>query len=57
MTETKTSVKELTNTELEEIQKLAEQKKEANIVPVELAPEEEQEIKETFENVKDFRTL
>jgi hypothetical protein len=57
MTEVKTSVKEITDEQLKEIQELAEKKQVANIVPVELAPEEAQEIEQTFENVSDFRTL
>jgi len=57
MTETKTSVKALTDDKLQEIQKIASEQKEVNIMPVELAPEETKEIEETFENVKDFRTL
>ncbi len=54
---TETSVKTLTDDKLAEIQKLANEKKEANIMPVELAPEETQEIEQTFANVNDFRTL
>jgi hypothetical protein len=42
---------------LEEVKKLIEEKHEANIVPVELNPEETQQIEETFQNVKDFREL
>jgi len=57
MTEVKTSVKEITEEQLKEIQELAEKKKVSDIVPVELAPEETQEIEKTFENVSDFRTL
>jgi len=54
---TETSVKTLTDDKLQEIQKLALEKKEANIMPVELAPEETNEIEQTFKNVNDFRTL
>jgi DNA repair exonuclease SbcCD ATPase subunit len=57
MTETKIATKELTKENLEEIKKLTEEKKQANIVPVELKPEEQKEIEETFSSVKDFRTL
>lgn len=54
---TETSVKTLTDDRLAEIQKLANEKKQVNIMPVKLAPEETQEIEQTFANVNDFRTL
>jgi len=54
MTETKTSVKGVTDGKLQEIQELANDKKQTNIMPVELKQEEIQEIEQTFENVSDF---
>jgi len=54
---TEVSVKQLTDDKLQEIQKLANEKKEVNIMPVKLKPEEAEEIEKTFENVSDFRTL
>ena len=57
MSQTKVTTKEITTENLEEIKKLAEEKKQADIVPVELNPNEQKEIEETFQNVKDFRTL
>ena len=59
MTETKQTTidkTEVNEEQLKEIQELTKQKQ-ANIVPLELEQNEVQEIEETFENVKDFRTL
>ena len=52
-----TTTKEITTENLEEIKKLTEEKKQADIVPVELNPNEQEEIEKTFKDVKDFRTL
>lgn len=54
---TKTAIKTLTDDKLKEIKKIAENKKEANIMPIELDKNEVNEIEKTFDNVSDFRQL
>jgi hypothetical protein len=51
---TEKTINEINETELQEIM---QQAKQSAIKPVELKPEEQKEIEETFSSVKDFRTL
>jgi enoyl-[acyl-carrier-protein] reductase (NADH) len=54
-----TEIKQTTQVNEEQLKKIQEltKQKQADIVPLELDQNEMEEIEETFENVKDFRTL